>query len=179
MAYGSRTHWGPSRGATVDDASAMPSAPLRRASRSKARWGLRTRRVTGAGAPKERWSREGTSTGGEEGRGRKRVMRRGEHSKGTSVESRDGAGEQQTWGTGGAGVTREPFGFTGFLPNFPFTVSNGDALSHTTLCRLILESTLLCLRGPVYEWQLLHEHLLITLENVSCLDPEALKSKDQ
>lgn len=79
----------------------------------------------------------------------------------------------------GAGVTREPFGFTGFRPNFPFTVSNSDALSHTTLCRLILESALLCLRGPVYEWQLLHEHLLITLENVSCLDPEALKSKDQ
>lgn len=77
------------------------------------------------------------------------------------------------------GVTREPFGFTGFRPNFPFTVSNSDALSHTTLCRLILESALLCLRGPVYEWQLLHEHLLITLENVSCLDPEALKSKDQ
>lgn len=103
----------------------------------------------------------------------------GEHSKGTSVQSRDGAGEQQTWGTGGAGVTREPFGFTGFRLNFPFTVSNSDALSHTTLCRLILESALLCLRGPVYEWQLLHEHLLITLENVSCLDPEALKSKDQ
>lgn len=83
-------------------------------------------------------------------------------------------------GNGGCGgVTREPFGFTGFRPNFPFTVSNSDALSHTTLCRLILESALLCLRGPVYEWQLLHEHLLITLENVSCLDPEALKSKDQ
>lgn len=101
-------------------------------------------------------------------KGRKRMMRRGEHSKGTSVQSRDGAGEQQTWGTGGGGVTREPFGFTGFRPNFPFTVSNSDALSHTTLCRLILESALLCLRGPVYEWQLLHEHLLITLENVSC-----------